>query len=246
MNGTGSSLATRFRLPPAWRDFAAFLRRPTLPETVSGINRSAAGATLSLLALDLLFSAMLVALFIGLEAIGVELPASDLEDEELTTGLLVLIALVAPPIEEVIFRSWLTGNPAAATILKFSVGGALLGAAAAGFAGPFAGLAVVVIALALAVREYRRRRGRPPSEWYAKRFPYFYFGSAVAFAAVHLSNYGEEGGGILTLLVVPQLLGGLVLGYARVTFGLWSSIAMHMAFNSLLVGLMLLAKAFGS
>jgi len=41
---------------------------------------------------------------------------------------------------------------------------------------------------------------------------------------------------------VPQLIVGLILGYARVTYGLWSDIALHMLHNGLLIGLVVLQK----
>jgi membrane protease YdiL (CAAX protease family) len=47
---------------------------------------------------------------------------------------------------------------------------------------------------------------------------------------------------ILLPLVVPQLIAGLVFGYARVTFGLWSDMLLHMMHNGLLISLVLLSK----
>ena len=66
---------------------------------------------------------------------------------------------------------------------------------------------------------------------------------ALLFAAAHLGNY--EGAALVLLpLVVPQLLVGLILGYARVTYGLWSDILLHMLHNGLLIGLVVLGKGF--
>jgi cyanate permease len=46
----------------------------------------------------------------------------------------------------------------------------------------------------------------------------------------------------LIVLVVPQLIAGLIFGYARVTYGLWSDMMLHMMHNGLLVGLIVLSK----
>lgn len=240
MTATGSSLATRFRWPRPWRDFAAFVRRPALPERMTGITRPAFGAVASLFALDLLASFAIVAVFFGLDAAGIELPTNALDGATFDTILIVLIAFGAPLAEELIFRGWLSGRPAAWSVVKYLVAGFLLGGLATGFAGPLAGLGVGVTALALTIYECWRRRGLPAGRWYVRHFRWFYFGSALAFAAAHLLNYGE-GGGLLTLLVLPQFVAGLVLGYARVIYGLWASIAMHAAFNSLIVALILLS-----
>lgn len=245
MTGTGSSLTTRLRWPRAWREFAGFMRRPALPGAVTGITRSAVRPVLLLLALDALASAAILALFFALEAAGIDLPDSALTEEDFTPVLIGLMVVFAPLLEEVLFRSWLTGRPAAWTVIKYGVAAAALTGLAVGFAGPLAGVAVAIVLLALAGREYWQRRGRATAAWYIRRFPYFYFGSALAFSAAHLLNYGEDGGGLPTLMVVPQFVGGLILGYARVTYGLWASVAMHAAFNGLLVLLVLLGERLG-
>lgn len=244
MNGTGSSLATRFRWPRAWRDFAAFLRRPALPATMTGITRPALRSVAALFILDVLASFAIVAVFFTLDAAGVELPTNALDGAQFDIILILLIALGAPLAEELIFRGWLSGRPATWVIAIGVIAGVFLGGVASGLAGPLAALGVGVVALALTIYGCWRKRGRPAGQWYARHFRWFYFGSALAFASAHLFNYGE-GGGLLTLLVLPQFVAGLVLGYARVVHGLWASIAMHVAFNSLIVGLILLSGEAG-
>jgi membrane protease YdiL (CAAX protease family) len=244
MTGTGSTLATRFRWPATWRAFAAFLRRPVLPERMTGFNLAAVRATFALLALDVLASAVLIGVFIAIEAAGTDLPDNALDGQKLTASLIVLIALVAPVIEEVLFRSWLTGRPAVATVIKYAVIGGVVCAAANNFLGPFAGVAAGVIVLGFAIREFIRRRKWATGERFIRWFRYFYFASAVLFASAHLLNY-QEGGGLLTVLVLPQFVAGLTLGYARVTYGLWSSILLHASFNSMAVALWAFGEAFG-
>lgn len=180
MNGTGSTLATRIRWPQAWRNLAAFVRRPELPERMTGIRVAALRPLLSLLALDILASSVLLGLFLALELAGLELPTNVLEGEDLTPGLLWLIAVVAPLTEELIFRSWLTGRPSAATIPKFGLIAVLLVGVAIGFGGPLAALAAAILILGLWIWDAIRRRGRPAPPWYVRRFSYFYFGSATA------------------------------------------------------------------
>ena len=66
--------------------------------------------------------------------------------------------------------------------------------------------------------------------------------ASLLFALAHLTNYTQGTALILLPLVVPQLIVGLILGYARVTYGLWSDILLHMLHNGLLIGLVLLQK----
>ena len=81
--------------------------------------------------------------------------------------------------------------------------------------------------------------------FFARHFAWFYFAGALLFALAHLSNYSQGTALILLPLVVPQLLVGLILGYARVTYGLWSDILLHMMHNGLLIGLVVLEKGVG-
>lgn len=74
---------------------------------------------------------------------------------------------------------------------------------------------------------------------FRRNFRWFYLGSALAFASVHLVNFGEGAAMILLPLTLPQFLLGLILGYARVQFGLWACILLHAAHNALFLGLIL-------
>jgi hypothetical protein len=75
--------------------------------------------------------------------------------------------------------------------------------------------------------------------FFARHFRWFYWGSALAFAGIHLSNFTEGNALFLLPLTLPQLLLGLILGYVRVHFGIWANTAFHAAHNSLFIGLVL-------
>ena len=96
----------------------------------------------------------------------------------------------------------------------------------------------VVLAIALAFW----LRHRPQMPFFARHFTWFYFAGALLFASAHLLNYSQGMALILIPLVVPQLIAGLIFGYARVTYGLWSDMALHMLHNAALIGLVLLGK----
>jgi hypothetical protein len=79
--------------------------------------------------------------------------------------------------------------------------------------------------------------------FFRRHFRWFYFLSTLAFASVHLTNFTEGNALILLPLTLPQLLLGLILGYARVQFGLWADVLLHAAHNSLFVGLLLVGAS---
>ena len=230
--------------PAGPRAFFAFLRRPVLPERVVGLRLSALRGTLGLFVLDLAMMAVLVSLALVAWLLGFTLPSSVVGELKMGAGLVALIVVFAPIGEELIFRSWLSGRPGhvgAAAVLLAAIGYLLtadLKAHPLLLLGALAGGLVLAIGLAVGLRR-RARFG-----FFARHFAWFYFASAAAFALVHLSNYSSGAAAVLLPLVLPQLLVGLILGYARVTYGLWSNILLHMMHNGLLITVVLLIASF--
>lgn len=82
----------------------------------------------------------------------------------------------------------------------------------------------------------------------ARRFyPWLFHASALAFAAVHLYNFNlnQMPVSLMPLLVLPQWITGLVLGWIRVRRGIGASMLLHAVFNAgpLLVVLLILTYA---
>ena len=222
-----------------WKRFVAFVRRPELPQRPTGVRLAALPVLGKLFALDLLLMGVLIGIAAGASALGIEMPEHLLDKLELTTPLILFILVAAPLGEELIFRGWLSGRPghvgAFVALLAAAVGvtaGRMLGL-------PLVGLALLVAGVLVAIYLLWRKRGRPPMPFFARHFRWFYFGSALAFASIHLTNFTEGNALILLPLTLPQFLLGLILGYARIQFGLWASVLFHAAHNSLFVGLLL-------
>ncbi len=82
---------------------------------------------------------------------------------------------------------------------------------------------------------------------YFKSSPYFkyaFYTSIILFGVVHIFNF--EGDNelyyIAPLLIAPQLMAGIFLGYIRIKLGLMWSILLHATFNTILIGPILLQK----
>ena len=161
---------------------------------------------------------------------------------------MVLVGIVlAPLIEELVFRSWLGARRASVwglpvlaamlTVLSLSAS-----KAGGGMAFP-AGLVVGFLATAVVVRA----RSMAESDVAAVRdrvFPVIFWLTAVLFALLHTTNFGDGLSGPLLLIgVLPQLVVGLVLGYVRMRFGLASAILFHGAYNALILTLGLLTTS---
>jgi membrane protease YdiL (CAAX protease family) len=229
-------------LPGEWRAFGEFLHRPALPQRVTGIRLRALASTLRLFALDLALMALILGL-IGLASmLGFKAPANAIDKIHLGPTVLALIVLILPMGEELVFRSWLSGRAghvvAAATVMA--------GLAILLLSGPqphpVLALGAVAITAALAAGAAFWLRGRPPMPFFGRHFAAFYFASSLLFALAHLSNYSQGAALILLPLVIPQLVVGLILGYARVTYGLWSDMLLHIMHNALLIALVILQK----
>jgi membrane protease YdiL (CAAX protease family) len=236
MEAKPTSAGSRVTLPAAWRTWGAFVRSPVLPDRaeiglVGGIR-----AIAPLLVLDLVIMAVLIGALSLSGRLGYQLPTHALDNMKLSPVLTALVVIAAPLVEDTAFRGWLSGRPGhLAGILVLAAGGAL--AALYRFALP--GLIGLGAAVTVAGALLWLLRQRPPFAWFQRRFGWFYWGSALAFAALHLSNFAAAGPAALPL-VLPQFVLALFLGYLRVTRGLWTSMALHMLHNGVFIGLILL------
>ncbi len=242
MTGETTSLVHANSARAEWRDWLAFLRRPHLPDRPAGIADAAMG-TVRMLGLDMIIMAVLIAGLVILVASGFELPNNALNDLTLGASTIALIVIVAPLVEEIAFRSWLSGRPGHVIALLLVVGGgvaaALLAETNTGDAASSAVLAVSVGVLVLAGLALFLLRKRPPMRWFQAIFPGFFWLSTLGFALIHLANYTEGALAILLPMVLPQFILGSMLGYVRVHYGLWAAIALHMTHNGLIVGLVM-------
>ncbi len=141
--------------------------------------------------------------------------------------------LWAPLVEEMLFRYGLR-RPAQALWLCPALLPAL-------FWGPrwwtLALVALVLIVAAWSLRPGVSSRVHWDAHWrryYLKHFGLVFHLVALTFAAVHLSNfsYSHTVFWLLPLLVLPQWVTGLVLGWMRVRRGIGASIALHATFNA--------------
>jgi hypothetical protein len=166
-------------------------------------------------------------------------------DEGISPEVVLLLAVIVAPItEELAFRLPLARFRG----LYLVVAGVLLGALFPWLLPPpllvvYLGVSLALIGLGVAAMVSPAAADRIGARW-ARAFPWLFYGSALTFGLIHLGNYSFGETGLVTvaaapLLVLPQALGGLVLGYNRVRLGVLPAIAQHAAYNAPL-GLILL------
>ena len=206
-------------------------------------------ALVRLYALDAMLMTMLGVIGAVVLLAGADLPENMLEQMEFTPGWIAAIVLGAPLIEELIFRSWLSGKPghvlAAAIMLAGAAFAAAMGAAYVGEqAETSVALALIGAAVLGALALFLLRR-RAPMGWFRAIFPGLFWLVTLGFGFMHLTNYEAASLAILLPLTLPQIVAGTLFGYARVQYGLWAAILLHAAHNGTAVSLALIAERLG-
>lgn len=217
-------------------DVGRFALRPTFAVQPMAWGRAAALALALVFGLDWALGALSIWLTDHWSLPSGILPQPIEQDiplaEDLFTGL-----LLAPVLEELLFRGWLTGRIAA---LRFALYGmaALVLFLASLLVGPglaqFVGLAGVATAIAGLVHwSHTRRRDSAVPAWFTRHFHWFVWGSTLLFGLIHLGNYEQLTHPLGVLVVLPQTIGGLLLAYTRTRLGLRAAMAHHAAYNAL-------------
>lgn len=166
---------------------------------------------------------------------------------DISMALPWLQALIwAPIIEELVFRYSLRRINHAIWILPIAT---IIMFSGPSISAQFALLAIILLCWWPAIKSkkntatYSTMPAAPtwisPNAWKLRKlyvfcFPFVFHIASLAFAAVHLHNFNLKNTPLtlLPLLVLPQWITGLVLGWLRIRYGIGASIGLHALFNS--------------
>lgn len=252
MRATGKAGMTRSepqRVQPGFaaqlRDFLRFIVRPTLgprlaPRHAGG--RIAAdwlsGLRLGVLLKWALFLWAINLVFLGPIAVAAATAGGAQHRLDIHAIPWLQALLWAPVVEEMVFRYSLRRIGQAWWLVPVAV--------AIMFSGPVLTAQLALIALLLvcwkparsAHDAARRSSVHPGKSWalrlrYRRLFPLVFHASSLAFAGVHLYNFNlhQTAFWLLPLLVLPQWLTGMVLGWMRVRRGIGAAMLLHGLFN---------------
>lgn len=217
-------------------DIGRFALRPEFAPAPMAWGRAAALALGIVFAFDLALSMLLVIVIDAWDAGAGFLP-KPLEFEATLAEDLFGFLLLAPVMEELAFRGWLTGRIAA---LRFALHGfAALGLftvalyAPAEYQTPVALAGVAAVFAGLIQWSRTRAHDTAVPAWFTRNFHWFLWGSSLLFGLIHLGNYEPLHGPLGLLVVLPQTIGGLLLAYTRTRLGLGAAMAHHAAYNAL-------------
>lgn len=212
----------------AWPTFGA---KPLVPTQKRASLLLAVGLVHLVLGLVVLVQLWLVSRIAG------PLPRPIMAPDTLAASPLAFLVF-APLLEEPLFRGWLTGRLAALrfavfgfTAMALMLAGLLLVPDHARALG-WAGAAVALAGLVQWSLTRERRHAREVPHAFIRHFGWIAWGQAALFGLIHLGNYEPLTSPWGLVVVLPQVLGGILLGYIRTRAGLVAAIAYHAAFNA--------------
>ncbi|MCB5425666.1 CPBP family intramembrane metalloprotease [Altererythrobacter sp. CC-YST694] len=223
------------------REFAGWLRRPHRLDP-TGLRAPGAVRRLAVLTALMVAGLLLVLLpVLGMWQSLFGLPAPDAFGKLEPQLMIPIVLLIAPVLEEMLFRGWLTGRVRALWLLACALAfSALLYGSTQGLSPLAVGASFVALLVAAPLGWFLlRRKGTPP--WFDMGFGLIFYLSAACFALVHMANYPSFSALALPL-VLPQLWAGLVLGFIRMRIGLAASMLAHALSNSAALTVALLAS----
>lgn len=201
-----------------YTDLLSFLKNP---RDEAGPELSIAqkfNTVISLLIIEIPLMAVLILLISGLETLGL----IDADNHKIldmiktfpVVMLLILTVVIGPMIEELIFRLYLR------------------------YKNNYALHFLISIVSLTGVRNEQKAETFFISLW-KKRYKFIFYFSAMIFGLIHITNY-EFSYTILLLspiLVAPQIISGLIIGYLRVRMGFVSGLVLHSLHNAFFIGI---------
>ncbi len=96
---------------------------------------------------------------------------------------------------------------------------------------------IMVVGLLLGFLFRKKVKKEKIEKFYLKKFNYIFYSAAFVFALLHLFNFldFEQIWFLAPLIILPQFILGLILGFVRMKFGLGWAIANHLIHNAVLV-----------
>jgi len=220
-----------------------FVKRPKLAHLSEAFLSNPAQVLWFLLLLDLLLMFPLSG-FLGL--LGVENMDHKIDDlKDSPMQLAALAVIMAPVLEEAAFRL-----PMKFSYLRISIA---LGVVLMVIAGQIQdektiGMIIGVVLVSVFLYQFINHQkddllNQNVGSWWENHFYIPFWLLTVAFALLHLSNFGDFPLHFAPFLVLPQFVLGAILGYVRTGFGFVYAVFFHALHNGILVGLAMMASS---
>ena len=248
MNSHSPELASKSLLGTYFQ----FLRSPSLTAPSEVLPKSKArNHILRLYSLHfLLLLIVLSVIFPVLKALGLE--NSSLMENEFenipAVFLFLMVVVAAPLIEESIFRLPLRAF-ALNVLLSSSLVAILLASFLTSFVEALSSWVPVLLLMLIGLNLYlwlKRPRLMVFRQFYDQHPRVIFYGLTLLFSALHITNYSLKAWPLLPLLVLPQTIIGMLLGFVRLRYGFRWGIFTHGFHNGCLMSPFILSKILGA
>ena len=154
--------------------------------------------------------------------------------------LLALAGILAPLWEETAFRLPLAPFNAARLLPALALIGVLMVPSKSPPVQWLIAVPLVVAALVCVPALVSKSWNARVAAWWSEHFRWILALSILGFGFAHASNYefsAQKPGslGLIPLLVMPQLIAGVLLAYARLKLGFWFGVLLHSGVNTVLM-----------
>lgn len=233
---------------PSWHDVwqiipecINFLKRPFLQNHYQPIDKLAAFQLALLFAVNFILTVIILIFILTPYAEIMDIPQPQVFSNESLGQMILSAVILAPLIEETMFRGWLRGSKRALLFLAipvlYLIGLWIIFETSSG-----SDIMIITVFLWSFLITFdgfffvkKTFYDATPMPQYIKYFPIIFYISGLAFGLVHILNYDHHNIWALIPMVITQFLGGLVYGYARLRFGLSAAMLMHAVSNGILV-----------
>lgn len=216
-------------------DAARFMWHPTPGGAPLAWGRALVLALAAVFAFDMALDTLVAMATAWLDSHAAFLPAEIAEETTLAEDLFGYL-LLAPVLEELVYRGWLSGRVAALRFALYGFAAVGLFTASvflpAGMATPLSLAGVAVAFAGLIHWSLTHDRDTAVPGWFTRHFRWFVWGSTLLFGLMHLGNYEALTHPLGVLVVLPQTIGGLLLAYTRTRLGLGAAMLHHAAYNA--------------
>jgi membrane protease YdiL (CAAX protease family) len=242
---------------PLLQDILVYLKNPYYKEV---IERKPFFSSLfhiiriNLLSILLSFGAGIIITLISTKTNALEGHAvGDFIENESLLKTFIFACIVAPLLEESAFRLWLINKPLQVAIGLFGflfyfsssfIPGSIIKSIFTSVdsdnpiivLGTYLALFIGGMAILYSIIKLKPVQDKL-EKLYKNKYKWVFFGSAILFGLLHVSNYKFSWVIILftPFLILPQVFGGILLSYIRVTYGFWRSVLGHFIYNLLLL-----------
>lgn len=163
--------------------------------------------------------------------------ATSVLPERVTAAFVFGALLFAPIVEELLFRAGLRRVDYTLGFGPLLIAAAMLPWNRTTLTALAVAACAVLVLLHLAVRtlRHRTRLRMHIARTFVRRYPWVFWLYTLAFALAHAGNYDWGNARtvlVAPLLILPQLMIGICLGYIRLRDGLRSSMLMHLLVNA--------------